>query len=146
MSNGNTFNLPFGEEVSYWKTGQSDADTWIAKAKKKIEEVGGEVEAEGFGSDAKSGHSAFMLSFFLEGERFKIVWPVLPSKQENVLAARRQAATMIYHDVKAKCISAQVLGVRMAFFCYLELPDGRLMGQIATASIFDEVPKNLLEG
>jgi hypothetical protein len=40
-------------------------------------------------------------------------------------AAKRQAATFIFHDIKAKCMTAKVLGARPAFFQYLVLPDGR---------------------
>ncbi len=84
-----------------------------------------------------------MLAFSLNGDRFKIIWPVLPSKCEDEAAARRQAATMLFHDVKAKCVAAQVLGGRMAFFCYLSLPDGRIVGHLAAPEIMNQVPKLL---
>ena len=83
-----------------------------------------------------------MLAFEIEGERYKVVWPVLVTQSGNEKAARIQAATMLYHDVKAKCISAAVLGVRSAFFSYLMLPDGRSAAELATPEL-DEMLPNL---
>jgi len=119
------------EEVNYWKTSKSSPDAWIDRAKRQIEQLGGVVLAEGFGSESTTGRSAFMLAFGIGGDRFKITWPVLPSKGGNERAARVQAATMLYHDVKARCISATVLGSRAAFFSFLLLPDGRTTAEIS---------------
>ncbi len=134
--------LPFGEDVNYWKTSRSSPDQWVDKARKQIEKLGGEVLAEGFGSD-HTGRSAFMLGFEIGGDRFKLVWPVLPSKTDNKTAARRQAATMMFHDVKAKCISAEVLGPKTAFFSYLMLADGRTTAEVSTPELVDSFPKLL---
>jgi hypothetical protein len=46
-----------------------------------------------------------MLEFDLGGERYKVVWPVLPTKTGKDRAARVQAATALYHDVKARCVT-----------------------------------------
>ena len=97
--------------------------------------------AEGFGSS--EGREAYMLGFAIDGQKFKIVWPVLPSKEGNNIAARRQAATMLYHDVKAKTISATVLGVKSAFFSYLMLPDGRAAHELAVPDLANNFPKLL---
>src|SRR4030042_4898935 len=102
----------YAEEVGhYWKTGQSSADTWIDKAKKEIQSVKGKIVSEAFGSDS-TGHSAFMLEFVIGDDPYKLVWRILPSKTGNDRAAKIQAATMLYHDVKARGMSALVLGVR----------------------------------
>ena len=120
------------EEVGhYWKTSKSSPDSWIEKAKKQIEEIGGTVLAEGFGNSL--GQAAYMLGFEIGGDKFKVVWPVLASDES--LAARRQAATMLYHHVKAACMSSIVLGTRTAFFAHLMLPDGRVAAQVATPEI-----------
>ena len=95
---------------------------------------------EGFGSEPTTGKSAFMLAFEIEGDNFKVVWPVLPSKRGNEKAARRQAATMLYHDVKAKCLSAVVLGARAAFFSYLLLPDGRTAIEATIPELTNGIP------
>ena len=117
--------LPYGESINYWKTSRSGSDIWIDRAKAQIEKFGGKVLAEGFGSNAE-GRAAFMIGFQMDSEKFKAVWPVLPTEYEkDQKAARVQAATLLYHDVKGKCISASVLGARTAFFSYLMLPDGR---------------------
>lgn len=134
--------LPYAEEIGhYWKTSQNSPDRWIEKARKQIERLGGKVRAEGFGS--ADNHEAYMLGFEFDGQKFKIVWPVLPSAKGNTLAARRQAATMLYHDVKAKSISASVLGVKSAFFSYLLLPDGRAAHEVAAPGLADKFPKLL---
>ena len=96
--------------------------------------------AEGFGRETQAGRSAFMLAFKIDDEQFKVVWPVLPSKSGNERAARIQAATMLYHDVKARCVSAKVLGPRAAFFNYLVLPDGRTTVEAASPELVDMLP------
>jgi hypothetical protein len=117
--------LPYAEDINYWKSGTSSPETWIQKTIHVVREMGGSVTGEGFGSEPNTGCAAFMLAFEIQGARYKVVWPVLPSRGKNDKAARIQAATMLYHDIKAKCLSAAVLGAQAAFFSYLLLPDGR---------------------
>jgi len=136
-------NLPNSESISYWKTSQSSPDKWIERASRVIEQYDGKVLAEGFGSNANS-HAAYMIGFEMHGEKFKAVWPVLPSDTKNERAARIQAATLLYHDIKAKCISATVLGARVAFFSYLMLPDGRTAGEATEKELLEGIPKQIL--
>ena len=131
----------YAEDVNYWKTGRSSPDTWMDKTKRQIERLGGQVLMEGFGSEPMTGRAAFMLAFEIGGDKFKVVWPVLSSKGGNEKAARIQAATMLYHDVKAKCISAAVLGVRAAFFSFLLLPDGRTTAEVSTPELMQVIPE-----
>jgi len=135
--------LPYGEDINYWKTGRSSYDMWVDRAKSQIEKFDGKILAEGFGSNA-GGQAAFMIGFEMQGDKFKVIWPILPSKNKDVKAAKIQAATMLYHDVKAKCISATVLGAKAAFFSYLMLPDGRTAIQATDKELFDGIPKQLL--
>ncbi len=138
----------YAEDVNYWKTGQSSPDTWIDKAKAEIKAAGGRVLADAYGSD-DTGRAAFMMHFTLGSEQFKLVWPVLPTrtkKEVDQRAAKVQAATMLYHDVKAKAVSAKVHGVKAAFFQYLMLPDGRTASQIATPEIAQRYPRLLTSG
>lgn len=131
----------YAEDVNYWKTGQSAPDTWIDKAKAEIKAAGGTVGSEAFGN--QGGNAAFMLEFMFGRDRFRVVWPVLPSKTKNERAAKIQAATMLYHDVKAKCVSAKVHGVRAAFFQYAVLSDGRTAAQVAEPELVNVYPKML---
>ena len=135
----------YAENVNYWRTSRSSPDAWIERAKTQIEKLGGEVVMEGFGSEPVRGCAAFLLAFNVGGDSYKITWPVLPSKSGDDRAARVQAATMLYHDTKAKCISAAVLGVRAAFFVYLMLPDGRAVVEASLPELMHEVPA-LLSG
>ena len=122
--------LPYAETLNYWKTGKSSPDAWIEKARRQIEKLGGVVTGEAFGRDG-NGRAAYMLSFEIGGDAFRVVWPVLPVKNpRDERAARVQAATMLYHDVKARCLAAAVLGARTAFFAYLMLPDGRQAAEV----------------
>lgn len=132
--------LPYGEDVNYWQTGSSSPDTWMEKTKDQIKKLGGKILMEGFGSEPTTGRSAYMLAFEIEGNNFKVVWPVLPSKKGNEIAARRQAATMLYHDTKAKYLGAVVLGVRAAFFSYLLLPDGRTAMEASLPELAEGIP------
>jgi len=134
----------YAESANFWMTGRSSPDVWIERAKKQIATLGCHVLAEGFGSDA-DGHAAYMLAFEARGDRFKIVWPVLPSKTRRETAARVQAATMLYHYVKSVCLFAVVVGTRSAFFAHLMLPDGRMASQVADPDeLLTAIPQILL--
>lgn len=131
--------LPYAEDVGhYWQTGSSSPDVWIEKAKEQIEEIGGLITADAYGS--MEGRAAFMVSFSIEENKFKVIFPVLESKTGKNLAAKRQAATMLYHDIKAKCMVASVLGMKAAFFSYLMLPDGRTASEVATPELAQNFP------
>lgn len=135
-------NLPYAEDIGhYWQTSQSSPDTWIEKAKKIIVDLGGQILADGFGS--AGGHAAFMLAFSIKEQNYKVVWPVLPSCSGKDAAAKRQAATLLYHDVKAKAMTASVLGIEVAFFSYLMLPDGRVSSELARPELVEIFPKLL---
>ena len=114
----------------------------MIRRKKQIVKLGGKIKGDGYGSDDQ-GKAAYMLLFEIEGERFKVVWPVLQSKGKNEKAAMRQAATMLYHDVKAKCLSALVWGPRAAFFQYLLLPNGVTAAELSTPELLEFVPEVL---
>lgn len=123
-------NLPYAEDIGhYWQTGASTPDSWLSKIRKLIEGLSGKVIAEGYGSSAD--RSAYMFAFKIEDDGFKVIWPVLPSRTGKVEAAKRQAVTLLYHDIKAKAMTASVLGAKVAFFSYLVLPDGRVTNEIA---------------
>ena len=79
--------------------------------------------------------SSYLLVFQLGEDQFKMIWPVLESKRGNTRSARIQAATALYHEVKAACVKAKFLGARTAFFAFLMLPDGRTASQVATPEI-----------
>jgi hypothetical protein len=98
------------------------------------------VIAEAFGR--QHGEAAFMLRFLLDDDTFRVVWPVLEGKYEGdeqnasfLRSARRQAATMLYHDVKASCVKARVMGARTAFFAHLEMNDGRVASELSGAEV-----------
>jgi hypothetical protein len=106
----------------FYLTSKSSPDSWLDKIEALIRGHSGKVLARAF-SQAE-GRAAYLLGFELDGERYKVVWPVLPTKR-SIEAARVQAVTLMYHDIKAKLMTALVLGNRTAFFPYLLLPDGR---------------------
>ena len=137
--------LPFAEDIGhYWKTGISPPDTWMDKAMRVIKDLGGVVTADAYGS--LESRAAFMMAFEFAGQRFKVVWPVLPSRTNNNLAAKRQAATLLYHDIKAKAMAASVLGTRVAFFSYMMLPDGRSASELANPELSGAFPLQLKRG
>ncbi len=131
----------YADKVNYWKTSNTSPDKWMLKTMKLITGIGGSVLGQGFGSDVAQEKAAYMLTFEIEDQRFKLVWPVLPTRYtDDELAARRQATTFIYHDVKARVMSAKVLGTRAAFFAYLQLPDGRTLTQVTLDEVLQGVP------
>lgn len=136
----------YADDVNYFKTGTSAPDTWIDKAKAEIRAASGKVINEAYGKD-ETGRAAYMMEFSFGGERFRAIWPVLPvRKLADERAARIQAATMLYHDIKAKCVAAKVHGTRAAFFQFLLLPDGRTASQVAAPELSTLYPKLLTAG
>ena len=139
------FNLPYAEDVKhYWKTSASSPDSWLSKTSELIRKHGGKLLTEAFGTSM--GRGAFMLIFEVEGETFKVIWPVLQSRGKDELAARRQAATLMFYDVKAKLMTASVLGFRTAFFQYVLLPDGRTAGEMSNPELTYSFPPMLKQG
>ena len=131
----------YAENVNYWQTSRSSPDTWLDKAKREVTKIGGTVVGEGFVSDTIQ--SSYLLMFRIDDDQFRMAWPVLKSKSGKARAARIQAATALYHEVKAACVKAKFLGARVAFFAFLMLPDGRTVSQVAThgiAEAFQPVP------
>jgi hypothetical protein len=104
--------------------------------------LGATITAEGFGE--AGGKSAFMLAFGINGDRYRVVWPVLPTRTGSVAAARIQAATMLYHYCKGVCLRAVVCGAKDAFFSHLVLADGRMASQVATSELEAMTPQLLL--
>jgi hypothetical protein len=117
--------LPEAERINYWQTSKTSPDGWLLKARALIENIGGVVVQEAYGNDLASQRAAYMIRFRIAEDCFEAVWPVLPTRTGNEPAARRQAATLLYHDIKAKCLAAVIKGARRAFFEYWLLPDGR---------------------
>ena len=141
--------LPYAEDLNYWKTSSAAPDTWVDKAEALVEQYGGYVVSRAIGR--QGGAEAILLELAFGEERFRIVWPSLPSKygaEDTAFrtAARRQAATMLYHDVKARGLRFKIAGPRAAFFEFLMLPDGRCAGELANPDLLSGVPTLLTAG
>jgi hypothetical protein len=137
----------YAEDVGhYWKTGNSSPDTWLDRTKKEIAAVGGVVLRSAYADE--HGVAAYLIEFrFIPApEVFRIVWPVLESRTGNERAARIQATTFLYHDVKNRCMGAKVLGARASFFSYVVTPDGRTAAQLTTPELSERWPKMLTGG
>ncbi len=132
--------LPLANTVPYFKTSKTPADQWIDRAMAEIKKVKGIIEGHAFGSETGSGRAAYMIAFRLGDDHFRLTWPVLPSRSGEERAAQTQAATLLFHDVKAMCVKAAVFGVRSAFFQHLLLPDGREAHQAATPELLEHLP------
>lgn len=130
----------YAEDVNYWQTSKASPDSWLDKAKKEIRTVGGQVVGSGSFSEDVTGRAGFMLAFKLGDDSFTIKWPVLQSKGGHHQAARRQAATALYHEIKAACVKVKFLGARSAFFAYLMLPDGRTVSEAGSGEFLELLP------
>ena len=132
--------LPYAESSNYWQTSTSAPDKWIENAAAQVEKIGGQVILRGLGVHPNSGKSAFLLFFKIDDDIFRVVWPILPLKsanQKKIRAAQRQAATFLFHDVKARCLSAAILGARTSFFSFILLPDGRVASEVQKNEIIE---------
>lgn len=142
--------LPFAEEVSYWRSGSSSPEKWLEGAARLIQKRGGRVLLSASGLDQTTDRLAYCLRFQFQDDVFSVVWPVLNCKRgkpaDTETMRKRQAATMLFHDVKAKLMAAEVLGARRAFFAHLVLPDGRTIVDhaqdvAALPQILDSTPR-----
>ena len=136
--------LPLGETLPYWKTGRSSPDVWLDKAERFIVDSDGEVVRQATGREGDS--EAMMMEFHLDGDVFRVVWPVLPSRRDDRQAARRQAATMLYHDVKSRGVRHRIFGARVAFFEFLVLPSGATAQEVGAEAVVGSLPKLLRDG
>lgn len=130
----------FAEDVNYWRTSTIHHETWIEKAKREITKIGGKVISEGYLSDAAIGSSMFALNFKLGNDSYRAAWPVLKARGGDQVAAKRQAATLLFHDVKHKCVMAKVKGARAAFVEYLILPSGQTATEATSAELMRALP------
>ena len=125
--------LPYAEDMNYWKSGKSSPDTFLSWTEDEIEKRNGVVTLIAKGKH--NGRSAYCMDFSIGNDKFKAIWPVLPTKGKDTKAADRQAATMLYHDVKTRCLKVAIFGARYAFFDMLLLEDERTAGQLANNEI-----------
>lgn len=130
--------MPDAPDFPYWKTGRSSPDEWLRKAKVQIENAGGEITESG--TIMQGGREIVMLGFRLADDVFRLIWPVLEHDPTENAAAVRQAATMLYHDCKARCVAARVKGGRWAFHAELVLPDGRMAGSLTDGDLLEKLP------
>lgn len=130
----------YAEDVNYFRTSKSGADTWLERAKAEIKRVGGQVVGSGSFTEDISGRAGFMLAFRLDDDDFTVKWPVLQSKTNQHRAARVQAATALYHEIKNACVKLRFLGARSAFLPYLMLPDGRTAAEVTSSQLLEALP------
>jgi hypothetical protein len=129
----------YAEKCPYWKTSKTSPETWLDRAEAVLVKFGGTVNLRFMGRvDDRDG---FLLGFIIGPNQFRIDWPVLPTKSGTKRQAQIQAATMIYHDVKARVVSAEVLGARAAFLTFLVLPSGEVAGDVSDRALAHEMGK-----
>lgn len=120
-----THELPYCDELPYWRTSRTSPDGWIVKTIKLLRDLGADSVSDAFVS-ANDGRATFAIVFTFEGDTFRVVWPVMRIRNpKDESASRIQAATLLYHDCKAKAVSAKALGVRTAFIGQLLLKNGK---------------------
>jgi hypothetical protein len=120
--------LPYAETMPYWKTSKSGIENWLNKTEKLIEGIGGRVDTRIVGKSG--GKEGIVFGYFIENDPYKISWPVLPTKKsEDSGAASRQAATMIYHDTKARINRLAIFGARVVFSDWLIGQDGKTIAE-----------------
>lgn len=134
----------YAEEVNYWKTSRTGSDEWLDKAKREIRSIGGEIVGVGQVEDHRTMTCAFAIAFEIMGESYQIKWPVLTSRDGNIKAARIQAATALYHDVKTSCVRVKFVGARASFLSWLVLPSGQTAAEATTPSLVSALPKLLV--
>ena len=95
---------------------------------------------EGFIRESGTGRAAFLIEFLLQDNHFKLIWHVLKSRAGDEKAAKVQAATAMYHDVKAKCLRSIWAGARAAFLEWLLLPNGQTAAEAVSPDLLAAIP------
>ena len=134
--------LPFAEDMNYWKSGKSQPDKWLDNAEDIIEKLGGKVSLRAKGK--QDDRAAYCMDFTFGTDQFKAIWPVLPTKNNENRAAERQAATMLFHDVKSRAVKFAIFGARVAFFDFLLLENGKTAGQLTNHELIEYTPQSLI--
>lgn len=129
----------YADDMPYWQTSKASVDTWLEKVKEEIKRAGGVVQSTMYGDD-ELGRAAFMIRFRFDQDEFRMVWPVLKSRRGNLLAAKVQAVTMLYHTVKARAVEIRVRGARAAFYGDLLLTDGRTASEASEEVFLGSLP------
>jgi hypothetical protein len=143
--NRQTVERPYADEVNYWKTGTSSPESLIDKAKQEIRKVGGLVHGSAMVEEELTHVAAFAIAFELHGDKYQIKWPVLrPKCPKDFPAAKRQAATALYYDVKAACVKLKFVGARVAFLTALQLSNGQTAAEVTNAELLAWLPKMLM--
>lgn len=143
---------PYAETVNYWKSGSSSPDTWLDKCRHEISTAGGTVTGSAF---MENGDGAgFALLFTLAGEQYRINWPVLPlrpnarrtatQQRTDERAAKIQATTFMYHDIKARCMVVKIMRAAAAFLQYKLLPGGATAAEMGFSGRGADIPQGLL--
>ena len=144
--------LPKAQKFNYWDSSNSAPSEIINRACDMVGKFGGQVTRKGMLAEADAKgvlRGAAALSFVIDkdGQRneFRMLWPVLPYGEEKYrLRAERQAASMLFNDVKSRLVNIRIFGIRRAFFEYLVTPDGKYtMGQLADPQLEVYLPKLL---
>lgn len=133
--------MPYAEDMPYWKTSRASVDSWLEKVKAEIKKAGGKVISSLYGDD-DLGRAGFMIRFQFGEDYFQMSWPVLRPKSgdKDLLAAKVQAATMMYHSVKARAVEIRVRGARAAFYGDLLLTDGRTASEVSEEVFLGSLP------
>lgn len=122
--------LPYAEELNFWKTSKSSADKWLNDAEDIIAKFGGTVTLRAKGRAGENQAYAFQFSH--NNDRFKILYPVLPTKNGDVRSAERQCCQFIFYEVKNRSIQVKIFGFKSAYFEFLMLEDGQTVREHST--------------
>lgn len=133
--------MPYAEDMPYWRTSKTSVDSWLEKVKLEIKRAGGVIIMSMYGDD-HLGRAGFMIRFQFGDDYFQMTWPVLRPKSgdKDLPAAKVQAATMMYHSVKAKAVEIRVRGARAAFYGDLLLNDGRTTSEASQEAFLGSLP------
>lgn len=125
-----------GKEVGhYWKTSRSSAGSWIDKAEDLISSIGANVRSSSKLGATDEEPACYMIAWHYDAKDYMVTWPILPHDEADRLAAERQAATFLYHEIKAAIVRKKVIGSTRAFAPWLVLPDGRNVQDLVASNV-----------
>lgn len=132
----------YAEDVDCWRTGKSrTVSAWLDLAESQLMQHGAKNVLKSTGTN-ETGATTFMFAFELNDQKYNLVWPTLPTRSHSESAeraARIQAVTSLYHEVKNCCVVGNRYGKGTGFFAYQMLPDGRTVRQLAAPELVSTI-------
>lgn len=125
----------YAEDSNYFGTSSRAAETWLEMAKKELMLVGGKDIRKA--AVEENDTAVYVIEFTLDGDTYRMSYPAMPCKKatsQNLKKAKVQAATFLYHAIKARALDMKILGAKAAFGSFMLVDGLRTVSDVLTGT------------